>query len=234
MSSNSLTIIIDHREPQKIKDRMRKMEVEVTEKQLDVGDYIISNEVVVERKTGLDLVTSIADNRLFQQINNMLENFSQPLLILEDFPSAFNNPNWQKRKKHVFGALTYIFLKRNIPIIPTSGLTETSICLERICSWTQQEHDDPILVRKSPKRLSTEERQLFFLQGLEDTGIKKSKILLETFNSPTEVFGAIKESEILYTKTGNPKGVKGPFENLKGFGHNYIAKNQKLLNKQKK
>jgi len=33
----------------------------------------------------------------------------------------------------------------------------------------------------------------------------------------------------LYTKTGNPKGIIGPLENLTGFGPIFVEKNQKIL-----
>jgi hypothetical protein len=43
------------------------------------------------------------------------------------------------------------------------------------------------------------------------------------------VFEAIKDTEITYTKTGNPKGVEGPLQKLSGFGWKYVKKNKELL-----
>ena len=228
--SSSLRIIVDHREPNKLKQRLIKLGMEVQEQQLEIADYIISDQVACERKTGTDLITSIMDNRLFEQVERLIETYEQPLLLLEDLPSAFERTEWKKRKKHVYGALTYIFLRRQVPIIPTSQLSETAIALNRIASWVQEDHDDPIIARKSPKARSLSDNQLFFLQGLHNTGQKKAKILLNKFDgAPINVINAILDSKVIYTKTGNPKGIDGVFEQLEGFGPKYLLKNQELL-----
>ncbi|MFW9905838.1 MAG: ERCC4 domain-containing protein [Candidatus Thorarchaeota archaeon] len=228
--SSSLQIIVDHREPEKLKQRLIKLGMEVKEQQLEIADYIISDQVACERKTGTDLISSIMDNRLFEQIDRLIETYQQPLLLLEDLSSAFERTEWKKRKKHVYGALTYIFLRRQVPIIPTSQLSETAIALNRIASWVQEDHDDPIIARKSPKARSLSDNQLFFLQGLHNTGQKKAKTLLSAFDgSPINVINAILNSKVIYTKTGNPKGIKGAFEELEGFGPKYLIKNQELL-----
>ncbi|MFX1517744.1 MAG: ERCC4 domain-containing protein [Promethearchaeota archaeon] len=228
--SSTLRIIVDHREPEKIKQRLIKLGVEVQEQQLEIADYIISDQVACERKTGTDLISSIMDNRLFEQIDRLIETYQQPLLLLENFPSAFERTEWKKRKKHVYGALTYIFLRRQVPIIPTTQMSETAIALERITSWVQEEHDDPIIARKSPKARSLSDNQLYFLQGLQNTGQKKAKVLLNAFDGiPVNVINAILDSKVIYTKTGNPKGIEGAFGQLEGFGPKYLLKNQELL-----
>ncbi len=226
---NPLHIIVDHREPIKLKSRLKKLGMEVEEKSLDIADFIISEQVACERKTGTDLIASIMDNRLFEQIDRLIETYDQPILILEDLSSAFERVEWKKRKKHVSGALTYIFLRRQVPIVPSSKLSETAIVLNRIASWVQEDHEDPIIARKSPRKRTLRDNQLYFLQGLHKTGNKKAEILLNAFNTPNGVMNAIMESTILYTKTGNPKGVEGKFSDLKGFGHKYILEKKKLL-----
>ncbi len=224
-----LHIVVDHREPEKLKKRLVKLGMKVEEQQLDIADYIVSDKVACERKTGTDFITSLMDNRLFEQIDRLIETYEQPFLLLEDLSSAFERTEWKKRKKHVYGALTYIFLRRQVPVIPTSQMSETAIALNRIASWVQEDHDDPIIARKSPKARSLRDNQLFFLQGLHNTGLKKANILIDKFESPIEVLKAILDSNVLYTKTGNPKGVEGTFKNLEGFGPKYLLKNQELL-----
>jgi len=225
-----LKIIVDHREPPEIKRRLLKLGMELKEEQLDIADYVLSDSVACERKTGADLISSLMDNRLFEQIDRLIESYDQPILILEDIGSAFDRIEWKKRKKHVFGALTYIFLRRQVPVVPTTLKSETAILLNRIASWTQEEKSDPLIARKSPKKRTLRDDQLFFLQGLYNTGQKKGEILLDSFgNSPENVLKSILQTEVLYTKTGNPKGLKGPMESLEGFGPKYVMKNQRLL-----
>jgi ERCC4-type nuclease len=174
------------------------------------------------------------DNRLFEQIDRLIETYEQPILILENLETAFERTEWKKRKKHVYGALTYIFLRRQVPVVPTSRKSETAILLNRIASWTQEEKTDPLIARKSPKKRTLREDQLFFLQGLYNTGQKKGEILLDTFDSdPTKVLNSILDTKVLYTKSGNPKGLEGPMNNLEGFGPKYVLKNQGLLGSSK-
>lgn len=61
-------IVMDDREPEEIKQWLEKEGVVVEKRRLDVGDFVISSDVVVERKSSTDLTTSIIDNRLFEQI----------------------------------------------------------------------------------------------------------------------------------------------------------------------
>ncbi|MHA2329697.1 MAG: ERCC4 domain-containing protein [Candidatus Hodarchaeales archaeon] len=233
--SQSLQIIVDNREPPDIKKRLGKLGMEVTEQQLDIADYIVSEQVACERKTGTDLISSIMDNRLFEQMDRLIETYEQPILILEDISSAFERTEWKKRKKHVYGALTYIFLRRQIPVVPTTKMSETAIVLNRIASWVQEEHTDPLIARKSPKKRSVRDNQLYFLQGLHKTGHKKAEILLKAFDeSPKKVLGGILKSKVLYTRTGNPKGIEGPLQNIEGFGPKYLIENQRLLKSSRK
>ncbi len=228
--SNPLTIIVDHREPAEIKKRLIKLGMEIKEEQLDIADYVLSDTVACERKTGADLISSIIDNRLFEQIDRLIETYDQPILIVENLETAFERTEWKKRKKHVFGALTYIFLRRQVPVVPTTRKSETAILLNRIASWTQEEKSDPLIARKSPKKRTLREDQLFFLQGLYNTGQKKGEILLDSFeNSPEEVLNSILQTDVVYTKTGNPKGLEGPMKSLEGFGPKYVLQNQRLL-----
>jgi hypothetical protein len=67
------------------------------------------------------------------------------------------------------------------------------------------------------------------LEGLIDTGSKKSQALIEKFGTPLKVFEAIRDTEITYTKTGNPKGIEGPLGELSGFGWKYLEKNKELI-----
>lgn len=43
--------------------------------ELETGDYVLSGDLVVERKTAVDFVASILDGRLFNQVGKMRLNF---------------------------------------------------------------------------------------------------------------------------------------------------------------
>ncbi len=87
----------------------------------------------------------------------------------------------------------------------------------------------PILSRKAPKTMSEDERRIFIIEGLVDIGPKKAKQLIDKFRTPEKVFIAIKNTKIIYTRTGNPKGVEGPLAQLKRFGWKFVQKNKDIL-----
>ena len=77
-------IIIDNREQKLINILDQKKDIiKYDTEQLDVADIVISDEVAIERKEGFDFVSSIVDNRLFDQLQRLKEAYSYPILILE-------------------------------------------------------------------------------------------------------------------------------------------------------
>jgi len=231
---NPLHIIIDNRE-QKLKnilDRKRDI-ITYDSEQLDVADVVISEEVAIERKEGFDFVSSIMDNRLFEQLLRLKDTYKFPILILEGLnDDVFENTGM--KISSIYGALSFISYKLGISVIPTRNIEDTAIVIERIAHREQVKDGMPLLSRKAPKALSKKERRSFIIEGLVDIGPKKAKALIERFKTPYQVFKAIKHTEILYTRTNNPKGIQGPLEDLTGFGWKFVEKNQKILFGKKK
>jgi DNA excision repair protein ERCC-4 len=50
---------------------------------LIVGDYVLSDDIVVERKAYSDLIGSLRSGRLLQQIQRMLQHYAQAILLIE-------------------------------------------------------------------------------------------------------------------------------------------------------
>ena len=57
---------------------------------ITVGDYVLSNEIVIERKAFGDLVQSLKSGRLLQQIQRMKQYYSKPMLLIELSDTQFN------------------------------------------------------------------------------------------------------------------------------------------------
>ena len=228
-------IIIDHRE-NKLKALLDQKKEKITyeSKQLDIADIVISSEVAIERKEGFDFVSSIMDNRLFEQLLRLKDTYPYPILILEGLnDKVFENTGM--KISSIYGALSYISYKLGISVIPTRNLEDTAIVIERIAYREQIKDSMPLLSRRAPKEMSKKDRRSFIIEGLVDIGPKKARALIDKYKNPYQVFKAIKNTEITYTKTGNPKGIQGPLEDLTGFGWKFVEKNKKLLfGKQKK
>ncbi len=232
--SEQVHIIVDHRE-KKLKALLDKKKEKITyeSKQLDIADIVITSEVAIERKEGFDFISSIMDNRLFEQLLRLKDTYQCPILILEGLnDNVFENTGM--KISSIYGALSFISYKLGISVIPTRNLEDTVIVIERIAYREQIKDNMPLLSRKAPKALSKKERRTFIVEGLIDIGTKKAKTLIDKYETPHLVFKAIKHTEILYTKTGNPKGIQGPLSDLTGFGWKFVEKNQKIIFGKKK
>jgi Fanconi anemia group M protein len=224
-----LKIIIDTRERKLIcllEKRFPNIEFEV--KQLDIADVVITEDVAIERKEGFDFVSSIIDNRLFEQCLRLKEAYPTPILILEGLnDEVFENTGMKITS--IYGALAKIAYKLGIAVIPTRNLNDTAIVIERIAYREQVKDGTTILSRKAPKSMSIEERRSFIVEGFVDIGPKKAKSLIERYETPYQVFKAIKHTEVTYTRTGNPKGIEGPLKELSGFSWKFVEKNKEML-----
>lgn len=50
---------------------------------LTVGDYVLSTDICVERKSVRDLISSFKDGRLYSQAETMLQHYKSPMLLIE-------------------------------------------------------------------------------------------------------------------------------------------------------
>ena len=97
MKIEDIRIVIDERERKSgIPKLLKAIGVNVELKTLPIGDYIVSPETVVERKSIHDLMSSIFDGRLFDQCNRLKDHFQFPIILLEgdvdEIESITENP----------------------------------------------------------------------------------------------------------------------------------------------
>lgn len=50
---------------------------------LTVGDYVLTPDICVERKSISDLVASLNNGRLYTQCEAMLQHYKQPMVLIE-------------------------------------------------------------------------------------------------------------------------------------------------------
>ena len=217
------SIIVDNREPEAIIKNLEELGVNVSKQQLTVGDYVISEDFIVERKATSDFWQSLVSQRLFDQLKRLTDTYRQVVFILE---GLIVDP---QMRTPVYGAMSYMIAHHSVQFIPTENHQATSILLDRLCSWIQEDHKDPILARTSPKRMTLEDQQNYLVQGLLGVGEKTAKKLLDVMGSPQNVFEGILNTKLLYTRTGNPKGILGPLADVPGIGFKFIDNNRKLL-----
>ena len=182
-----IKIIVDVREKNMAKLLHNYADVEL--RTLEVGDYVLSDRVVVERKTTDDFVDSIIDKRLFNQLKN-LKKVEKPLLIIEgsDFGRIHENA--------LKGAILSIILDFGIPIIFTKDAEETADLLIKIAEKEQLKEKRAVMVRYGKTTMSLKEQQKFIVESLPDVGGALAERLLKHFKTVENVFTA-KEEELM-------------------------------------
>jgi DNA excision repair protein ERCC-4 len=187
MRVEDLRIIIDERERKSgIPKLLKDIGVNVEIKTLPIGDYIVSHETVVERKSINDLIASIFDGRLFDQCNRLKEHFQFPIILLEgnvdEIESITENP------LVFYGALSTIAIDYKIPIIPTPNASHTAKLLVSLSS--RKESIKGPLLKKIKKSNDVQKQQLSVLCSLPGVGEKIAIRMLEKFESPLKVLSA--------------------------------------------
>jgi ERCC4-type nuclease len=199
---NEIKIFVDTRERSSRIAAMLEKRCAIEEKQLPVGDYLLSKRVAVERKTTSDFLSSIVDGRLFKQAEELKENFKLPLIIIEG-----NGLFDSDRKIHpnaIRGALASISLDYGIPIIRTENNLETAEMLIAIAKREQLDRGKLVALRGRKAKRSANEMQEFIVSGLPKINRAKAKALLKHFGSPERVFTATKE-ELMQVEGIGPK-----------------------------
>jgi ERCC4-type nuclease len=157
-------------------------EVDVLIEQLTLGDYQLSNEVLIERKTIADLESSIIDGRIFSQLDSLSEKVSKPGLIIEGFINFSDNDN-RINNKSLIGLITSIGLNYRIPIFFTRNQKETALFLYVIAKREQFGVKTEIKHRFSKNKMSFSDQQLFILESFPDIGPTLAKSLLKKFKN---------------------------------------------------
>lgn len=210
----------------KVIRHLSEMEIDVQIRSMAVGDYQVSDEVVIERKTAKDFVDSIIDKRLFKQARELSEEFKRPLLILEgdDIYNGMLHPN------AVRGTIAAIAIDFGISIIPTRNSEDTAAMIKRIAVREQSGDKVNIQIRTDKKPTSLWEQQLFIIESLPNIGPVNAKNLLKHFGTVENVIKAteseLQEVEGIGKKTA--KNIRKVVESKYLYFENEI-KEKKLL-----
>jgi len=173
-----------------IKGLLEGLGCEVVEKQLEVGDYVPGKEIVVERKSVSDFLSSIVDGRLSKQLINMAESYERPLVIVEgDRDELLESRNIHRNA--VIGMLTSIALNYRVPILFTESARETAHYIFVIAKREQQGRGSDVRLRLGRKGLTLAEQQQFVVEGLPLVGPKMARVLLEEFKTVKGIANAL-------------------------------------------
>ncbi len=197
----SALVYVDSRERTMAK-RLEALGIDIVLEVLEVGDYVISDKVAIERKTAADFVDSLvsADRDVFRQVGDLTRTYERPLLILEgrDLYARQVHPN------AIRGALVSIAVDFGVAIIPTEDEDETASVIALIARREQQDRKAPSAHgRKTARGLKAQQEDL--ISSIPGVGAVVARNLLKHFGSVEKVVTAppeaLQEVELVGPKT---------------------------------
>lgn len=155
-------------------------EVELEIRRLPVGDYLVDDRYVFERKTLRDFAISIFDGRIFRQSSALLYSEFQPIMILEGGSEQLRE--MKVRRSAIQGAMIHLSINSGIPILRALDGAESAKLMLQVARQRQNiQSSNAVRFGNRPK--GKRRSQLLMLQGIPGIGKKKAVTLLAKFGS---------------------------------------------------
>lgn len=201
LSDYKIRMIVDTREmPTAVARELARLDVVISGESLEIGDYVLSEDVAVERKESNDFIQSMIDGRLFVQLSALRSAYRRPVLIIEgEQITGLRAVN----PASIYGALASIAIRMRIPILWTRNAEETANVLYRLAHLEQISSEKPLRTRSGDAKSTDADILEYILSGFPGVDTVTSRALLSEFGTLEQVFSANQK------KLQNVKGV-GP------------------------
>jgi len=159
---------------------------------LAVGDYVLSDRVVVERKTVADFMDTLTggDRSMFEQVGDATRNYGRPVVVIEG-EDLFGARN--VHHKAIQGALASLAVDFGASVLRTSDEDETADLLEVIAGREQEVADREVSVHGEKQSKTLPEQQEYVVASIAEVGPVTARTLLEAFGSVEAVMTADKD-----------------------------------------
>ena len=187
-SKDSISLVVDNRERcEELFDALGKIDAfDIEIRRLAVGDYLLDNRILFERKTVSDLVGSIKSGRLFNQALRLAEvEHLIPVLILEGGGRCRSRMRWEG----IQGALVTLSVFIGLPVLWTRNPADTA---KTLCFAGRQSRAVAAgaLHRHGWRPKGKKALQNYILQGLPGVGPDRAAGLIDSFGSVRAVMAA--------------------------------------------
>jgi len=179
------TIIIDTREAssaKKIAAGLIEKGVNIKTAMLEKGDYILSDQCAVERKTVNDFVYTLTRRYLFEQLFRLKDVYPKSLIVLEGYlPIIYKYRNIQPQA--VWGAM-FNLAKNGVAIVNTASQKETIDFLYTAARQEQIVEKRSAIVHAFKKCDTLSDAQVYFIASLPSIGREKATAILDSYQTP--------------------------------------------------
>jgi ERCC4-type nuclease len=178
-------IIMDSREAttaKKIASGLIEKGATVTTSALEKGDYILSDQCAVERKTVNDFVYTLTRRYLFEQLFKLKDVYPKSLIVLEGYlPIIYKYSKIQPQA--IWGAL-FNLAKNGIAIINTASQKETIDFLYTAARQEQIVEKRSAVVHAFKRCDTLSDSQVYFVASLPSIGREKATAILNSYQTP--------------------------------------------------
>ncbi len=203
-----MKIIIDHRErSSSVIPELVSLGADVEVRHLPIADYLINEEIALERKTVNDFTKSIIDRRLIDQLEHLKENYSKPLLLIEglseeDLYRPSQHPNINENA--VRGMILSVITDFGIPIIFTKDYKDTAKYLFLLAKRQDKPSKEFGLAVKR-KAYTLQQQQQIIVEGFPGVGPNLAKNMLRHFKNIKSIINADVKELTKVEKIGKKK-----------------------------
>lgn len=195
-----IKIAIDDREDSEFPDLLKELDCEVEVKRLEIGDFVCSENTVIERKTRRDFESSIIDKRLFLQLQNLKENYKNVIIIVEGESSGDIIS-----KEALMGAYASLITDFQVGLFFTRNINSTAELIYAVGKHEQLAKKIPFSIHSKKKTYNLSQTQRSIIESFPMVGPKLAKKLLEEFGSLEQVINTKEEDLLKVEKIGDKK-----------------------------
>ncbi|ELY59143.1 Hef nuclease [Natronococcus amylolyticus DSM 10524] len=191
---DTVEVVADQREMDAniARELSRREEYEIRLETLEVGDYVLSDRVAVERKSVADFVDSLVggDRSVFEQVGAMGRHYARPIVIVE------GEGLYEQRDVHpnaVRGALSSLAVDFGASVLRTESEADTTELLAVIAGREQETSNREVSVHGEKQAKTMAEQQEYVVSSIAEIGPVTARALLEEFGTVEAVMIATED-----------------------------------------
>ncbi|MDR9445850.1 MAG: ERCC4 domain-containing protein, partial [Haloquadratum sp.] len=190
----TVEVVIDQREMHAsiARDLAQREAIATRLETLEVGDYICSDRVAVERKTVDDFLETLVgeDRSLFAQVGALADAYPRPVVIIE------GTGLYDRRNIHpnaIRGALASLVTDYGCSVLQTADADATAALVATIATREQTDRERTLHVHGQKAARTLSEQQEYVVASIADIGPVTAQRLLAAFGSVEAVLTATTE-----------------------------------------
>ncbi len=201
---DGLSIIVDSREKNiKLIEALEARGFVISTLNANVGDYILSKRVCIERKSLSDFDNSVISGRLFEQVSRLKEAYEMPLLLIEG-----RDAERRLGSRAIVGAIASVYLRYGIPFLFSSDEDESADIMYVIAKQELSDNDSAPSLKGGRRLYGLRDYQEHVVGNLPGVGPKLVMKLLKHFGSIRNIANSSIDELMKVDKIGKKKATR--------------------------